>query len=96
MYGLPQAGSLVHDLLDERLNAKGFFQSKIIPGFRKHKTQNLQFALIVDDFSIKYLRKEDLINTLQKHYDVTVDMEGKEFVKIGWTGIMNQGKYIYP
>ena len=51
---------------------------------------------IVDDFSIKYLRKEDLINALQKHYDVTVDMEGKEFVKIGWTGIMNQGKYIYP
>jgi hypothetical protein len=36
MYGLPQAGSLGHDLLEKRLNAEGYFQSKIVPGLWKH------------------------------------------------------------
>ncbi len=41
--------------------------------------------LIVDDFGIKYFRTEDLdhlINTVKKYYDVKVDPEGKELVKI--------------
>jgi hypothetical protein len=85
MYGLPQAGSLGHDLLEERLNKEGYFQSQIVPGFWKHKTRNIKFVLVVDDFGIKYLKKEDLdhlITTLEKYYDVTVDLEGKEYVKI--------------
>ena len=32
MYGLPQAGSLGHDLLELRLNKEGYYQSKIVPG----------------------------------------------------------------
>jgi hypothetical protein len=32
MYGLPQSGSLGHDLLKQRLNAEGYFQSRIAPG----------------------------------------------------------------
>ncbi|KAL7483042.1 hypothetical protein ACHAW6_008693 [Cyclotella cf. meneghiniana] len=85
MYGLPQAGSLGHDLLEERLNQAGYYQSKIAPGLWRHKTRNLRFVLVVDDFGIKYLRKEDLdhlIQTLEKYYKVTVDLEGKEYVKI--------------
>ena len=85
MYGLPQAGSLGHDLLEERLNQEGYFQSQIVPGLWKHKTRNIKFVLVVDDFGIKYLRKEDLdhlIKSLEKYYDVTVDLEGKEYVKI--------------
>ena len=41
--------------------------------------------LVVDDFGIKYLKKEDLdhlINTLKRYYDVSVDLDGKEFVKV--------------
>ena len=85
MYGLPQAGSLGHDLLEERLNMEGYFQSQIVPGFWKHKTRPIQFVLVVDDFGIKYLKLADLdhlISTPEKHYDVTVDLEGKEYVKI--------------
>ncbi|KAL7480170.1 hypothetical protein ACHAW6_005874 [Cyclotella cf. meneghiniana] len=85
MYGLPQAGSLGHDLLEERLNAEGYFQSQIVPGFWKHKTRPIQFVLVVDDFGIKYIKQEDLdhlIASLEKHYEVTVDTEGREFVKI--------------
>eukprot|EP00804_Cyclotella_cryptica_P004359 CCRYP_017999-RA/>CCRYP_017999-RA protein AED:0.23 eAED:0.24 QI:0/0/0/1/0/0/4/0/900 len=85
MYGLPQAGSLGHDLLEERLNKEGYFQSQIVPGLWKHKTKNIKFVLVVDDFGIKYLKKEDLdhlIKSLEKYYEVTVDLEGKEYVKI--------------
>ena len=85
MYGLPQAGSLGHDLLEERLNQEGYFQSQIVPGLWKHKTRNIKFVLVVDDFGIKYLKKEDLdhlIKSLEKYYDVTVDLEGKEYIKI--------------
>ena len=85
MYGLPQAGSLGHDLLEQRLNAEGYFQSQIVPGFWKHETRPIQFVLVVDDFGIKYIKQEDLdhlVNSIKKHYDVTVDTEGKEYLKI--------------
>jgi hypothetical protein len=38
-----------------------------------------------DDFGIKYLKQanlDHLIASLEKYYDVTVDLEGKEYVKI--------------
>ena len=85
MYGLPQAGSLGHDLLESRLNKEGYYKSKIVPGLWKHKSRPLQFVLVVDDFGIKYIRDEDLdhlVKTLEKYYDVKVDKDGKEYVKI--------------
>jgi hypothetical protein len=85
MYGLPQAGSLGHDLLEQLLNKEGYFQSQIVPGFWKHKTKPIQFVLVVDNFGIKYLKREDLdhiIQSLEKYYNVAVDLDGKEFVKI--------------
>ena len=54
-------------------------------GLWKHKTKNIQFVLVVDDFGIKYTKKEDLdhlISLLKSHHDVSVDLKGKEFVKI--------------
>ena len=85
MYGLPQAGSLGQDQLEKRLNHEGYFQSQTVPGLWKHTTRPIQFILVVDDFGIKYIKKDDLdhlIRTLEKYYDVTVDLKGKEFVKI--------------
>ncbi len=85
MYGLPQSGSNSHNELEERLNKEGYFKSPLVPAFWKHKTQPTQFVLIVDDFGIKYFKKEDLdhlIDTLKKYYNVKVDPEGKELVKI--------------
>ncbi len=85
MYGLPQAGSLGQDQLEKRLNQEGYYQSQTVPGLWKHKTKTIQFVLVVDDFGIKYISKDDLdhlISTLEKHYEVSVDLDGKEFVKI--------------
>eukprot|EP00804_Cyclotella_cryptica_P017718 CCRYP_001158-RA/>CCRYP_001158-RA protein AED:0.36 eAED:0.36 QI:0/0/0/1/0/0/3/0/335 len=84
-YGLPQAGSLSHDLLEKRLNKEGYFKSLVVPGLWKHKTRNSQFVLVVDDFGIKYVKREDLdhlVAVLRRHYDVSVDINGKELFKI--------------
>lgn len=47
MYGLPQAGSLAHVLLEQRLNKEGFYKSLLVPRLWKHKTCNLQFVLVL-------------------------------------------------
>ena len=60
MYGLPQAGSLGQDQLELHLNKDGYFQSQTVPGFWEHKTKSIQFVLVVDDFGIKYINKDDL------------------------------------
>jgi hypothetical protein len=36
MYGLPQAGILVQELLEKRLNKHGYCQSPITPGLWRH------------------------------------------------------------
>ena len=56
MYGLPQAGSLGHDLIESRLNKEGYYQSKIVPGLWKHTDKAIMFTLIVNDFRIKYIK----------------------------------------
>jgi len=85
MYGIPQAGSLGQNQLEQRLNKEGYFQSQTVPGFWEHTTKSIQFVWVVDDFGIKYINKDDLdhlTRTLEKYYDVAVDLDGKEFVKI--------------
>ncbi|KAL7474591.1 hypothetical protein ACHAW6_000562, partial [Cyclotella cf. meneghiniana] len=57
MYGLPQAGIIAH-LLEKRLQANGYHQSKINTGFWMHAWRPICFALCVDDFGVKYVGKE--------------------------------------
>ena len=83
MYGLPQAGLIAQDLLEERLNKRGFYQSTYTPGLWLHKTRNIQFALVVDDFGIKYIKDEDaqyLMDSFTPHYDITIDKKGERFI----------------
>ena len=94
MYGLPQSGANSHDELEERLENENYYQSKIIPGLWKHKTRPTIFALIVDDFGIKYMSLEDLnhlIDSLKKYYNVKVDLDGKEYLKIELDWEYNKG-----
>jgi hypothetical protein len=44
MYGLPQAGSLGHDLLEEWLDKEGYFQIKTVSGLWSHKTKDIKFV----------------------------------------------------
>ena len=53
MYGLPQSGLLANELLEKRLNMRGYRQSKLVPGLWKHDTRPIQFTLVVDNFGVK-------------------------------------------
>lgn len=54
--------------------------------------------LVVDDFGIKYVKNEDLdhlIKALELHYDVALDKEGKDSLKLSSPGTMKKGKCPY-
>ena len=61
------------------LGKHGYKQSKLIDGFWTHEWRPIQFALVVDDFGVKYCGKEHaehLMSVLREHYQVTEDWEG--------------------
>eukprot|EP00804_Cyclotella_cryptica_P016746 CCRYP_002051-RA/>CCRYP_002051-RA protein AED:0.35 eAED:0.35 QI:0/0/0/0.66/1/1/3/0/318 len=83
MYGLPQAGIIAQRLLEQRLHANGYHQSKSNPGFWTHHWQPICFALCVDDFRVRYVGKEHadhLINKLKGHNDISTDWEGCRYI----------------
>ena len=83
MYGLPQAGILAQELLEERLNAQGYRQSKITPGFWKHDWRPICFTLVVDDFGVKYVGQEHaehLMECLQTEYKISHEWNGERYL----------------
>ena len=69
MYGLPQAGLLAQELLEDRLLVHGYHQNQLIPGLWKHDTRPITFTLVVEYFGVKYVNKEDvnhLMNDLKE------------------------------
>ena len=70
MYGHPQAGIIANELLEKRLNKKGYYQSEQVPGLWTHKLRPISFTLVVDDFGVKYTREQDvlhLMSALKQH-----------------------------
>ena len=80
MYGLPQAGKLANEFLNKKLAPHGYFEVKHTPGLWKHISRPLQFKLVVDDFGVKYTRREDadhLLRVLEKYFTaVSTDWDG--------------------
>ena len=54
MYGLPQAAYLSNKRLVEHLATQGCLQDSNVPCLFAHLSNKVSFALIVDDFKIKY------------------------------------------
>ena len=95
MYGLPQAGIIAQNLLTKRLNKAGYFQSKITPGYWKHNWRPISFSLVVDDFGVKYINKDDvehLISVLKQDYEIDTDWEGTRYLglTLDWDYIKRQ------
>jgi hypothetical protein len=85
MYGLPQAGILAQELLEQRLKKHGYFQNKAMPGLWMHQTRPISFTLVVDNFGIKYVGQEHvmhLISTLKEHYELSEDWKGTKFIRL--------------
>jgi len=69
MYGLPQAGKLANDQLQQFL---------LPPGLWQHNTCNICFTLVVDDFAVQYTNQANathLMDALCTHYQVTKDWD---------------------
>ena len=58
MYGLVQAGIIAHTALKEHLRPFEYEPVPIIPGLWRHNKIGIKFTLVVDEFAIKYKRKE--------------------------------------
>ena len=85
MYGLPQAGLLANELLEKRLNKRGYRQIKLVPGFWTHNWRPVQFTLVVNDFGVKFVGEEHAIhlnNTIEENYTVTTERDGRRYIGI--------------
>ena len=89
MYGLKQARFIINRQLKEFLGKAGYYASKYTPGLFLHNTQPINFTLVVDNFGVKYTKKNDalhLVNTLRANYPIKEDWSGKRYIGInlGW------------
>ena len=74
MYGLFQAGIIPHTALREHLRPFGYEPAPITLRLWHHNKNGITFTLVVEDFRIKYKRKEDamhLMHAIQDKYEIT-------------------------
>ena len=100
MYGLPQSGKLAHDDLVAHLALGGYFPTKFTPGLFTNRSNSIQFALIVDDFGIKYTNKlalDHLVRHLRRKYFITQD-DGTRFngITLKWDYIDRECELSLP
>jgi hypothetical protein len=80
VYGIPQAGILTNKKLH------GYLKHENTPGLWYHKTQPVLFTLVVDDFGVKYVRKEHVDHLIlclkQSKYKLTKDWTGSLYCRI--------------
>jgi len=56
---------------------------KITPGYWQHNWRPISFNLIVDDFGVKYINKdnvEHLMSVLQQDYEIDTDWDGTRYL----------------
>jgi hypothetical protein len=79
MYGLPQADIIAQDLLTKYYHKAGYRQSTITPGYWRHDWHPISFALIVNNFGVKYINKNNinhLTSILKLDYKIDTNWEG--------------------
>ena len=78
-----------NNLLKERLIKFDYYKYHHTPGLYKHVWRPIMFSLVVDDFGVKcegIQHAKHLQESLEHHYEVTVDWEGRFFcgINLGW------------
>ena len=85
MYGPPQAGLIAQDHLQKHLAKYDYLPTPIISGLWCHKTQPINFTLVVYDFGVKHVGREHaehLKNALESMYKMTTYLEGELYIRI--------------
>jgi hypothetical protein len=76
MYGLPQAGILANELLQRNLAKNGYRPKTHTHGLWTHDTRPISLSLVVDDFGVRYVRREHaehLMACIKKKYNISSD-----------------------
>ena len=85
VYVLPQAGIIYHTQLKIHLAPFGYKPCQYTPGLWDHENRDTKLCLVVDNFGIKYTRKNNLqhiLSALQKQIPISVDIKGDLFVEL--------------
>ena len=83
MFGLPQAGLIAQQLLETRLNAKGYSQSTLVSVLWTHAWSPITFTLYMEGFGFKYVGKQQvnhLMSILSEHYTISHDWTGSRYL----------------
>ena len=82
MPGLKQDGRIANNQLKAQLTHFGFAPVTRTPAIWKHNTKPIILSLVVDDFGVKNIGKENadhLIQSLQKLYTISINWTGSLF-----------------
>ena len=83
LWGLPQSGLLSRTRLCNQLSKHDYLECARTPGLFRHRTRNIAFTLVVDDFLVKYKRTEDakhLIEALEDMYALKVNWQATKYL----------------
>ena len=86
IYGLPQDSKLANTVLKEHLAPYEYFEVAHTPGLWQNITRPIAFSLVVDDFGVKYIHKDDadhLANSLKNAYKLAKDWTGSLYCGAG-------------
>jgi hypothetical protein len=89
VWGLPQAGILANKCLCCKLAPFGYYEHTYTPGLWFHESRPISFMLVVNDFGIKYVNKDDadhLIKSIHSTYTVTEDWSSDLYcgISLAW------------
>ena len=85
IYGFKESRKLANIDLRAALATEGYKSCRFTHGLYKHKTQNVAFSFVVNDFLVKYINKKDadhLMMTLQKKYPIKINLKGDYYLGI--------------
>ncbi len=85
VWGLPQVGILANKRLRRKLTPFEYFEHVSTPGLWYHKTWPISFTLVVDNFGVKYMNRDnidDLIALIKKTYNLTKGWMGNLYCGI--------------
>ncbi len=85
VWGLPQAGIIANKKLRRKLAPFGYFEHVNMPDLWYHESCPISFTLIVDNFGVNYVNKDDvdhLIASIKNTYTLTKDWMGDLYCRI--------------
>ena len=83
IYGLKESEKLANIEPQTVLASEGYKPCHFTHGLYKQEKRNISFSLVVDDFGVRYIDKQDadhLITTLQKKYPIKMKWVGDYYL----------------